>query len=83
MIGWIGSICFAMCGIPQVLKCIRHGNADGLSSFFLFLWFVGEICYVIAILKEFGWVPWLLTNYSMNLVCLVWIIRYKFWPRGV
>jgi len=81
MIGWIGSICFAVCAIPQVLKCIRHGNADGLSPLFLLLWFTGEVCYIIAVLMEFGWVDWMLTNYIVNFVCLCWIIRYKFWPR--
>jgi len=81
MLGWIGTVCFSLCGVPQVLKCIHHGNADGLAPLFLFLWLGGEICYVVATLQEFGWVPWLLTNYIVNLVCLCWIIRYKFWPR--
>jgi hypothetical protein len=70
-----------MCGIPQVQQCIRQGNADGLSPLFLFLWLGGEVCYVIATLQEFGWVGWLLTNYVINIVCLAFIIRYKFWPR--
>ena len=81
MLGWIGSVCFAMCGIPQVLKCIHGGNADGLSPLFLCLWLCGEICYIMATLQEFGCVPWLLTNYIVNLICVLWIVRYKFWPR--
>lgn len=41
------------------------------------------MCYIIAVLMEFGWVDWMLTNYIINLVCLCWLIRYKFYPREV
>jgi len=82
VVGWIGSICFAMCGVPQAYKCIRQGHADGLSPWFLLLWFVGEICYVGAVLLQFGWVGWMMFNYVLNIVCIVVIGVYYFRPKG-
>jgi uncharacterized protein with PQ loop repeat len=80
VIGWIGSICFAACGVPQVVQCVRQGHARGLSPVFLMLWLIGEVCYVAAILMEFGWVGWMMVNYLINLLCLVIICWYRIWP---
>ncbi len=82
VLGWIGSICFALCGLPQAIKCVRQGNTQGLSTLFLTLWSVGSVCYIMAVWTEFGWVPWMMMNYIMNLIWLVTIFRYRLWPRG-
>lgn len=29
LVGWIGSACFAVCALPQVIKTVREKNADG------------------------------------------------------
>lgn len=34
-IGWIGSILFALCGLPQAIHSMRHGHSDGLTWGFL------------------------------------------------
>jgi len=81
-IGWLGSICFAACGIPQAIRCARQGHADGLSPWFLAFWLLGEVCYVAAVLMEFGWVGWMMVNYIVNLICLFVIWRYRIWPKG-
>ncbi len=81
LLGWIGSIGFALCGLPQVMQCIRQGHARGLSPWFLGLWLLGEICYVTAVLLEFGWVAWMMTNYVMNILWIVVMFRYLVWPR--
>jgi uncharacterized protein with PQ loop repeat len=79
-IGWIGSVCFAFCGIPQAIRVARQGHADGLSPWFLIFWVLGEVCYVAAVLLEFGWVGWMMFNYLVNLASLTVICRYYFWP---
>jgi uncharacterized protein with PQ loop repeat len=81
LLGWIGSIGFALCGIPQVVQCVRQGHARGLSPWFLGLWLLGEICYVTAVLLEFGWVAWMLTNYIANILSIILMLRYLVWPR--
>lgn len=79
--GWIGALCVGVCGIPQVIQCIRQGHAEGLSLWFLILWLIGEVGLMAASLLEFGWVGWLMVNYLLNLTCLTVIFRYRFWPK--
>jgi uncharacterized protein with PQ loop repeat len=78
-IGWIGSILFAICAIPQVLQCAKDGHARGLNSFFLGCWFFGELFTIVYIFPK-GDMP-LLFNYILNLFFVVIMIRYKIWER--
>jgi uncharacterized protein with PQ loop repeat len=82
MIGWIGSVCFALCGLPQVIKCVKDGHACNLSMVFLLLWLSGEILYVIATLSELGFISWMLFNYVVNIVCIVILVVYKVQGRS-
>ena len=81
ILGWIGTFCFSVCGAPQALKVYQDGHSNGLSLAFLWLWLIGEIFFVSAILLRFGFVSWLLVNYGFNLLFLLVLFRYKFWPR--
>lgn len=78
-IGWLGSLCFAICGAPQALRSIRDGHSDGLSWGFLLLWFFGELFTLIYVLGHLDY-P-LLANYTCNLVCLSVVLKYKLRPR--
>lgn len=81
VLGWIGSICFALAGMPQAWRCYCQGHSRGLSPLFLGLWFTGEVCYVAAVLLQFGWVGWMLTNYIVNILCILIMGFYYFKPR--
>ena len=76
-LGWIGSFCFAAAGIPQVCQCIKQGHARGVSLWILILWLIGEVCYVMAVFSEFGWVWWQLANYLTNVIVISVILAYK------
>jgi len=78
-IGWIGSILFAACGIPQAYESYNKGNSNGLTWAFLLMWFFGEVLTLIYIIPKLDY-P-LLFNYSCNLICLLIILRYKIKPR--
>jgi uncharacterized protein with PQ loop repeat len=81
IIGWIGALCIGACGIPQATQCVRQGHAEGLSLCFLLLWLSGEVGLMTASILEFGWVWWLMVNYILNILCLMIIFRYRFWPK--
>lgn len=81
LLGWIGSVCFALTGLPLAVRCTRRGHANDLSLAFLAFWCGGEICYIAAVLLEFGWVSWLMANYILNLVWITIIVRYRLCPR--
>lgn len=78
-IGWIGSILFAVCAIPQALQCYKQGHGVGLSWVFLLCWLFGELLTTVYIWPKQDW-P-LLFNYAINLACLAIIIYYKLRPR--
>jgi len=74
-LGWLGSILFALCAIPQAIKACREKHARGLDWTFLAMWFFGEVfCTIYAIDIE-AW-P-LVFNYVFNLISLCVIIYYK------
>ncbi len=76
IIGWIGSVAFAMCGIPQAWECFKNKSAKGINPAFAGLWLIGEICYVISVLMKFGWVHWMMFNYTANILSVFVIIYY-------
>lgn len=78
-LGWIGSIMFAACGIPQAWQCWRVGHAQGLAWGFLLLWLGGEILTLVYILPKLDW-P-LIFNYGVNLALLLIILGFKINPR--
>lgn len=81
ILGWLGSFCFAFCGVPQVIKCIKSGNADGVSAIFLWMWLMGELCSTPALIMTTGYVWWILANYFVNAICLSIIMKYYYFPR--
>jgi len=82
IIGWIGSICFALCGTPQAWRCVQQGHTKGISPAFLWLWLIGELCYVAGVLLQFGFVAWMMTNYMLNIACVLIMLRYLLFPRN-
>lgn len=77
--GWIGSICFAICGAPQAYMSYKTGNSNGISWGLLILWMIGECSMIIYIVPK-GDMP-LLFNYTGNLLFVGTIIKYKLFPR--
>jgi len=80
-IGWLGSAMFAICGAPQAWKCFCAGNAEGISPWFIGLWLGGEICYVVSVKMKFGWVPWMMFNYALNIFFATVIAFYLLFPQ--
>lgn len=76
IIGWIGTISFALCGAPQALQCVRQGHTRGLSLSYLLLWLTGDVCYIVSVWGQFGFVIWMMANYLLNLLWLAIIFYY-------
>ncbi len=81
LLGWAGAGFFAFCAVPQVVQTLREGHARNLNSLFLWMWFWGAILCAVGSVLDVGVVPWLLFNYSMNLLCVVILLKYKLFPR--
>lgn len=78
IIGWIGSILLAFCGLPQAIESYKTKSSAGLTWGFLLMWFVGEIFTIIYIIPKWHW-P-LLFNYTANVIFLSIILWYKIKP---
>lgn len=81
VIGWIGSVCFSICALPQAIACHKQGHGIGLNAWMLVLWFFGEILSLVYLVNTIILWP-ILVNYIFNLLCLVVILRYKLIPKG-
>ncbi len=81
LVGWIGSIAFAICGLPQAWECHWNRTARGINPVFILLWLTGELCYVVSILLKFGWVHWMMFNYLTNIFAVAVIIYYLILDR--
>lgn len=80
-LGWLGSLAFTLCALPQAVQCWRQGHANGLSGCFLSIWLLGEACMLTAVPVQCGWVLWLMMGYIGNTACLLVILRYYLLPR--
>ena len=78
IIGWLGSVLFAFCGLPQAVESYKTKNSDGLTWGFLGMWFFGEVFTFVYVLPTLLW-P-LVFNYTANLVFLLIILFYKIKP---
>lgn len=79
IIGWIGSVLFAICGLPQAIQSYNEGHSDGLNWLFILPWLFGELFTLIYIIPK-GDMP-LIFNYVLNLIFLLVILYYKIKPR--
>ena len=79
MIGWIGSVLLASCGLPQAIKSYRQQHAHGVSLIFLIMWLFGEVLVLIYVAPKGHW-P-LIFNYTVNILFVVIILYYRLWPK--
>lgn len=79
MLGWLGSICLAICGIPQAWQSFKDKHSHGISWGFVLLWAFGEI-FALAYVYDKLDLP-LLLNYTTNILILAVILYYKIKPK--
>jgi len=79
-VGWLGSFCLAICGIPQAFKSYKQGHSKGVSSLFVWLWFIGESSYLIYIPMQLGWDLPVMFNIIFNFLCCLVILKFIYFP---
>ena len=84
ILGWIATILFTVCFIPQMMKTYRTKSIEGLSFRLLFLSFVGNIIafWYATLIKQ----PPLQVKYVLALLflsgCLYFYLRVYFKERA-
>jgi MtN3 and saliva related transmembrane protein len=76
ILGWIGAVLLATCGLPQLYKTVKTKKFDGLSLTFIIWWLAGEVLTLTYITNSaFRW-P-LIFNYGINiLVCIILLVLF-------
>lgn len=80
ILGWLGSICLAICGIPQAWQSFKDKHSHGISWGFVLLWAFGEI-FALAYVYDKLDLP-LLLNYATNILILAVILYFKINPKN-
>lgn len=76
--GWLGSICLAICGLPQAWMSYKDKNSNGISWAFILLWAFGE-AFALAYVYDKLDLP-LVMNYLTNILIVGVILYYKINP---
>lgn len=79
LIGIVGAICFSICAVPEAYLAYHRGRT-GLSQPFWWLWFTGEVCTIVYVSITNPDII-LISNYTFNLLCLLVIGKYLFFPK--
>jgi uncharacterized protein with PQ loop repeat len=78
VLGWLGSILLAICGVPQAWLSYKEKHSDGISWSFLLLWGFGEIFCLGYVYNKLD-LP-LFVNYAINILIVGVMIYYKINP---
>jgi uncharacterized protein with PQ loop repeat len=79
LLGWLGSVCLAICGVPQAIQSFKDKHSHGISWGFLLLWTFGEI-FALAYVYDKLDLP-LLVNYGSNILIVGIMLYYKIYPQ--
>jgi len=74
IVGWIYTLCFAICYIPQIVKSIRTKKVDDVSVSLFILSLFGYISALIYTLSDIGFNLILITNYIFGAICSLTMI---------
>ena len=82
LIGWIYTICFAICYIPQIVKSIRTKRVNDISISLFILSLAGYICACMYTIDTIGINVILLTNYIFGATCSLTMMIVYFMYRN-
>ena len=78
LIGLIGGVSLAICGIFQVIKSAKTRDFNGLSKPFIFFWFIGDFASATYIITDTQAWP-LLFEHIPGVICAAIIGFLWFW----
>ncbi len=78
LMGWLGSICLAICGVPQAWMSYKDKHSEGISWAFILLWAFGEAFALAYVYNKLD-LP-LVMNYLTNILIVAIILYYKINP---
>lgn len=80
LMGWLGSICLALCGVPQAIQSYQDKHSHGISWGMLLLWAFGE-CFALTYVFNRLDMP-MVMNYGVNIFVIALMLYYKIKPQS-
>jgi len=77
MMALLGSILLSLCALPLALEAIRTKDMGHINTWFYWSWLIGEVFLAISYYSD----PILMLNYTVNIIALLIIGRYKYVKR--
>jgi len=74
IVGWIYTLCFAICYIPQIVKSLKTKKVNDISVSLFILSLLGYISAIIYTLSDIGFNLILITNYIFGAICSLTMI---------
>ena len=79
LMGWLGSICLALCGVPQAIQSWQDKHSHGISWGMLLLWAFGE-CFALTYVFNKLDMP-MVMNYGINIFVVGLMLYFKIYPK--
>ena len=79
LIGYIGSLAYAICGLPQAIMSIKNGHSQGISRGYALLSLVGSILSLIYAIPRQDYV--LVLNFATNIIVWSIVLKYSYFER--
>ena len=83
VLGYVGSLTLAWCGLPQAIKCYKEKSAKGLSAWFIWMWIFGEIMVWTYLWMKNGTDIPVIINYGSNVILGFTIAYFKYFGADV
>lgn len=80
ILGWLGSVCLALCGVPQALQSYKDKHSHGITWGMLLLWAFGEVFALAYVFNKLD-AP-LILNYAINIFVVGLMLYYKLKPES-
>lgn len=79
IIGYIGSLAYALCGLPQAVLSIKNGHSQGISRAYALLSLLGSVLSLIYAFPRGDYV--LLLNFGINIIVWSIVLKYSYFER--
>ena len=79
LIGYIGSLAYAICGLPQAIMSIKNGHSQGISRGYAFLSLAGSILSLVYAFPRQDYI--LVLNFCANIIVWGIVLKYSYFER--
>lgn len=81
LLGWIASLAFSICAIPQAYQCYKQKHGKGINKLFMWIWLSGELLMMPYIIVKHNFDAPIMFNLITNTTFILVIMYYLYFPK--